>query len=119
MKPEQGMLARAPTILFLVTGLFWAGIVVTGGGVLLGWAALSCFASGALLFRWASSWLTKPLAAASSLFGVVLTLYQLYVGLSAIAGGVSSVGIVSVPLFLVFTLVYLYLIYSALRESET
>ena len=118
MKPEQSMLARAPGILFFVTGVFWAGVVVTGGGVLLGWAALSCFASGALLVMRATSWVTRPLVAASSLFGVVLTIYQLYVGVSALGGGVSSVGIVSVPLFLIFTVVYLYLIYTVLSEKE-
>ena len=118
MKSDQSLLSRAPSLLFFVTGLFWAGIIVTGGGVLLGWAVLSCFASGAMLMMRASSWVTRPLVAASALFGVVLTAYQLYVGATSLGTGVSSVGLVSVPLFLVFTIVYLYLLYAETKRAK-
>ena len=118
MKPEQTILARVPSILFFVTGIFWAGIIVTGGGLLLGWAILSCFVSGILLMMWTSNWITRPLVAASCLFGVVLTAYQLYVGLTGLTSGLPSVAIISVPLFLVFTFVHLYLFYACTWRRE-
>ena len=118
MKSDQSILARAPVILFFVTGIFWAGVIATGGGVLLGWAVLSCFASGAFLFMWASSWITRPLAASSSLFGLVLTVYQLYVGAGVLGTALSSAALISVPLFVVFTVVYLYLLYTSAWRQE-
>jgi len=118
VKSDQSILSRAPTILFFVTGVFWAGIIATGGGVLLGWAVVSCFASGIVLVMWASSWIAKPLVMASTLFGVILTLYQLYLGLTVLVTGLTSVAVISVPLFLVFTLVYLYLLYTAARRPQ-
>ncbi len=119
MKPEQSNLLRVPTILFFVAGVAWAGIVAAGGGVVLVWAALACFASGALLVMWASSWLTKPVVAASSVFGVIVALYQVYVGLTVVGGAVQSLAFVSVPLFLVLTVLYLYLFYANVLKQET
>jgi hypothetical protein len=55
---------------------------------------------------------------ASTLFGVILTLYQLYLGLTVLVTGLTSVAVISVPLFLVFTLVYLYLLYTAARRPQ-
>jgi len=118
VKPEQSILARIPMVLFFVTGVFWAGIIATGGGALLGWAVLSCFASGIFLVMWASNWVTRPLASASSLFGVALTLYQLFVALTALGNGTSTFAIVSVPLFAVFTAIYVYLFYSCTWRTK-
>ena len=119
VESDQSILARLPTILFFVTGVFWAGIIASGGGVLLAWAVLTCFVSGAFLVMWSASWITKPLVASSSLFGLVLTVYQLYVGLTVLGTGLPSVALVSVPLFVVFTLVYLYLLYDGALRRET
>lgn len=122
MKTPQTTMGMVPPILFFVVGVFWAGVVVTGGGFLLFWAALSCFLSGIFLLVWASSWVTNPLSKATGVFGLALTIYQIYIGLTLIGTGLDPVALISVGLFAVITVVYLYLLVfssSAAREKES
>jgi hypothetical protein len=114
VKSNQGILGMAPALLFLVTGAFWVGILVTGGGVLLFWAALTCFVSGASLFAWSSFWATRPLAVATALFGLCLTLYQLY---DSVSIGIGSIAVYSGVLFAVFTVIYVYLFFASLKKA--
>jgi hypothetical protein len=108
----------APTILYFVAGVFWVGILATGGSVLLFWGALTCFLSGVFLIAWASSWITRPLTKATALFGLALTAYQLYVALTLIGTGLDSVALISGGLFAVFTVIYLYLLLFGGRKKE-
>ena len=64
-------------ILFLAEGVFWFAVVATGGAVLLVLAALAFIVSGLLLIQMPTNWATKPLAGASALFGLTLTIYQI------------------------------------------
>jgi hypothetical protein len=107
-----------PTVLFFVTGVFWVAIVVTGGGGLLLWAALSGFLSGVFLIVASSKWMTRPLTGASSLFGLTLTVYQLYIASTLVGGKLASVAAYSIAAFAVFTVVYLYLLFSSVRQKE-
>jgi hypothetical protein len=118
VKSERGMSGLAPTVLYFVTGAFWVGILVTGGGILLFWAALTCFLSGIFLVAWASNWVTRPLTKATALFGLTLTVYQLYVALTVIGTGLDSAVLVSGVLFGAFTVIYLYLLLFGGRKSE-
>ncbi|MDA4135980.1 MAG: hypothetical protein OK449_03120 [Thaumarchaeota archaeon] len=118
MKSEQGIAGMAPTILYFVAGVFWVGVIVVGGGFLLFWAALACFLSGIFLFNWASSWVTRPLTRATALFGLALTLYQLYVALTLIGTGLDSVALISAGLFGLLTVVYLYLLFFGGRKKQ-
>jgi len=105
-------------ILFFVTGIFWVGILATGGGIVLGWAVITCFASGIFLFMWTSSWVTRPLVAASALFGLILTGYQFYVALTSLGTEVQSIAIISAPLFALFSIVYIYLLYAGTSRTQ-
>jgi hypothetical protein len=118
MKSGQGVTAMVPAILYFVAGVFWIGVIVTGGGLLLFWAALSCLLSGAFLLAWASSWVTRPLITASALFGLVLTVYQLYVALTLVGTGLDPVAEITGALFGVLTVVYLYLLFMGRGKKE-
>jgi hypothetical protein len=109
----------APTILYLVAGVVWIGVLATGGSILLFWAALTCFLSGLFLFAWSSSWITRPLAKATAVFGLVLTVYQLLAALSLIGTGLDSVAVVSGALFGILTVVYLYLLFAKVRKKTS
>jgi uncharacterized protein (DUF2062 family) len=108
----------APTILYFVVGVFWVGILVAGGGALLFWAALTCFLSGIILVAWDSSWLTRPLTKATAVFGLALTLYQVYVALTMIGTGLDSAALISGGIFGVVTVVYLYLLFVNVQEKK-
>jgi hypothetical protein len=96
-------------ILFLVEGAFWVVIVATGGASLLLFAALTGILSGILLITMPSHWVTRPLAGATALFGLTLTLYQVYVASTLFGTGLSTLGISSGVIFGVFAIVCVYL----------
>ena len=107
-------MARSPRellipILFLVEGVFWLGIVATGGAPLLVLAALAFVVSGLLLLQMPDSWATKPLAGASALFGLTLTVYQVYQAATLFGTSLSNVGVSSGVVFGAFAVICVYL----------
>ena len=105
-------------ILFFVAGAFWLVVVATGGGPLLLLAALTCILSGVLLIAMASHWVSRPLAGASALFGLTLTLYQAYEASTLLSSSLSTLGIESAGVFGVFAIVYAYLELSTLTVGR-
>ena len=109
-------------ILFFAGGALWVGMVATGAGPLLGLAALSCILSGVFLLAMPSNWVSRPLAGASALFGLVLTVYQGYLASTLLGSNLSNLGTYSLAVFAVFSLVYVYLELSMLslgRAAES
>ena len=96
-------------ILFLAEGVFWLAVVATGGAILLVLAAIAFIVSGLLLIQMPTSWATKPLAGASALFGLTLTVYQVYQAAALYGTSLSSIGLTSDALFGVFAIVCVYL----------
>jgi hypothetical protein len=107
---SKSIQGQVTPLLFILEGAFWFAMIATGSGVLVGWAAVTSFASGAALLGAPSSPVSKPLAGASVLFGLTLTIYQIYAAASILATTQSMVGAYSAGLFAVFTVVYLYLL---------
>lgn len=108
-----------PTILYFVAGVFWVGVLIAGGGGLLYWPALTCFVSGIVLYLWSSSWVTRPLIYATTLFGLVLTVYQLFVAATLIGTGLDPIAGITGAVFAVLTVIYLYLLlFGNRRKSE-
>jgi hypothetical protein len=96
-------------ILFLVEGVFWVGIVATGGALLLVLAALAFIVSGVLLIQMPDSWATRPLAGASALFGLTLTVYQVYQAATLFGTSLSNVGLASGAIFGAFAIISVFL----------
>jgi hypothetical protein len=96
-------------VLFLLVGVFWLGIVATGGAPLLLLAALAFILSGLLLLAMPSSWAARPLAGASALFGLALTVYQVYVASTLFGTGLGSFGLTTGAVFGVFAIICAYL----------
>jgi len=97
------------SILFLAEGVFWLAVVATGGAILLLLAALAFVVSGLLLIQAPTSWATKPLAGASALFGLTLTIYQFYEAATLFGTSLNSIGLTSGAIFGVFAIVCVYL----------
>ena len=96
-------------VLFLVEGVFWFVVVATGQAALLLLAAAAFIVSGLLLILTPTSWATKPLAGASALFGLTLTVYQVYEAATLYGTSLSSIGLISGSVFGVFAVLSVYL----------
>jgi hypothetical protein len=99
----------AVPILFLVVGVFWLGIVATGGDLLLLLAVLAFMLSGLFLIAMPSNWAVRPLAGASALFGLTLTVYQVYVAATLFGTSLGSLGLTTGAIFAVFAIICAYL----------
>lgn len=98
-----------PPILFLLVGVFWLALVGTGASLLLLLGALVFLLSGVVLLAVPSRWYARPLAGATALFGLTLTLWQFFEATSLLGTGLGSVGATSGAIFGVFALVCVYL----------
>jgi hypothetical protein len=105
-------------ILFLAEGVFWLGVVVTGGALLVVFAALAFVASGLLLVSRPEHRLTRPVAGASALFGLTLTVYQIYEASTLFGTSLGTVGLSSGAIFGVFAIVSVYLELEALSMGK-
>ena len=72
-------------------------------------AALAFVVSGLLLLQMPDSWATKPLAGASALFGLTLTVYQVYQAATLFGTSLSNVGVSSGVVFGAFAVICVYL----------
>jgi hypothetical protein len=108
----------AVPVLFLIEGAFWLAIVATGGAGLLALAALAFIASGILLFAMPSNWVTRPLAGASALFGLVLAVFQVYEAATLAGTALSTLGLSSGLVFGAFAILALYLELSTLAMGS-
>ncbi len=108
----------AVPILFLVEGAFWLGILATGGAVLLIFVALAFIASGLVLVSRPENRLARPLAGASALFGLTLTVYQVYQASTLFGTSLGNVGVSSGAVFAVVAIVSAYLELEALSMGN-
>ena len=115
-------MARSPKelllpVLFFVEAAFWIAIIATGAGFLLFWAALAALLSGVAIIAAPSNWMTRPLAGASALFGLVLMIYQAYVASALLGTSMATLGAESLAAFVVLAIVYLYLVASTISTT--
>jgi len=115
---SKSIQGQVTPLLFILEGAFWVAMIATGSGLLLGWAAVTSFASGAALLGAPTNPVSKPLAGASVLFGLTLTIYQVYAAATMLGTPQSMVGAYSAGLFVVFTAVYVYLFTRVFASSK-
>jgi hypothetical protein len=102
--------------LFAVEGVIWAGVILSGGGILLIWPALASFASAAALIRFPANNYTSALIRATSLYGIVVGLYQVYVASTILSGGFTTFATISIALFSVVIVLYVVLLFLTRKE---
>jgi hypothetical protein len=108
-------------ILFFVEAAFWPAIVATGGGTLLLFATLACVVSGVLLLAMPTHWVTRPVAGASALLVLTLTVYQFYEASTLFGSNLSTFALTSAAIFGVFAIISIYLEFAMVamgREPE-
>jgi len=99
--------------IFIVLGIVWVAIIITGGAALLLWPALTSIVSGALLILRPERKFSRALAKASALYGVLLAGYKAYVAVPLLVSVFSTFGTYSVASFTIMTLLYLALLYAS------
>jgi hypothetical protein len=72
-------------------------------------AAIAFIVSGLLLLQMPDSWATRPLAGASALFGLTLTVYQVYQAATLFGTSLSHLGLASGAIFGAFAVICVYL----------
>jgi hypothetical protein len=102
--------------LFVVEGAIWVGVILLGSGFLLLWPALASFASGAALIRFTSSHYTGVLVKASSLYGIVVALYQIYVASALLSSSFVTFASISIALFSAVVVLYVVLLFISGRS---
>ena len=106
-------------ILFFAEGAFWLAIVAAGGGPLLLFGAVTGILSGVLLLAMPSHWVTRPLAGASAMFALTLTVWQVYEAATLFGSNLGTVGLSSGVIFGVFAVVCVYLELATLSMGNT
>ena len=96
-------------VVFFIEGVFWVGVVATGGAAILAFGAATGILSGVLLIAAPNNWVTRPFAGATALFGLVLTVFQAYEAATLLGGDLGSIGTISGAVFTVFAIVCVYL----------
>ena len=99
--------------IFIVLGIVWVAIILTGGALLLLWPALTSIVSGALLLLRPERKFSRALAKASALYGVLLAGYQAYVAAPLLGSLFSTFATYSVASFAAIALLYLALLYAS------
>jgi hypothetical protein len=99
--------------IFILLGIVWVAIILTGGAALLLWPALTSILSGALLLLRPEMKFSRALAKASALYGVLLAGYQAYVAIPLLGSLFSTFGTYSAASFTVIALLYLAILYAS------
>ena len=108
---ERKMLTRISIVLFPVVGVIWIAATFSSRELVLLWPAIAFILSGISLLVGAARQVRRPLGVASSLFGLVIALFQLSLSTSLIGtalGGLAAYSVVIFGLLMVLQTVLLY-----------
>ncbi|MDA4122112.1 MAG: hypothetical protein OK456_02895 [Thaumarchaeota archaeon] len=118
IRSDQALSRITPAVLLLATGAFWIAILALGAGDFLALVAIASVASGILLIAMPTDRTTDPVVIATCLFGLVLTVYQFYVGLTEIGTILGSVAIYNTVPFAVLVVIYGYILFFSNPKKE-
>jgi hypothetical protein len=110
MQSLAGKMSANLPYLFVAVGVVWLALAVFTWSPLLLWPVVAFAAGGMLLRASPFSNLTAAWAGASSVMGLILSVYQVYVATSRLGGQLAEVAWTSLAAFAVFALVHLYLL---------
>jgi hypothetical protein len=117
MADVTGFVKKYLAYLFILLGLVWVGVIVSGAANILLWPALTSILSGVLLLVRPEGNFSTALSRASALYGVLLAGYQAYVAIPLLGSVFSTFAASSFASFGVVTVVYLALLYASLSAT--
>lgn len=111
--PLQERLRSSAPYLFVLVGIAWIALAYDAYAALLGWPAGVCIVSGLLLKTRREANVTLAFSRASSLFGFLVSAYQVYVASLLLGGPFTALASASVAAFFLFAALHAVLFYSA------
>jgi hypothetical protein len=111
----QNRLGKISPVLFLFVGAIWLAAMVSSGELVLVWPAAASILSGISLLLVAARQLRRPLGVASSLFGTIIALFQLYLSSALVGTALGSLAAYSLATFAALIVLQLILLYSAAK----
>ena len=115
---EPGVLGRATPALFFVATVVWAGVTATSSQPVLVLPALVCAITAVSFFITRAKSLRRPLGAASSLLGLVISLFQVYLGIMLVGTQLATLALYSLAVFAGIVVLQVVLLYATLKTSQ-
>lgn len=115
MQIAQNRLSKISPVLFLVVGAIWLAVTVSSRELVLLWPTVASILSGISLLLGATKQLRRSLGVASSLFGLTIALFQLYLSTALVGTALGSLATYSLATFVVLIVLQLILLYSAAK----
>ncbi len=106
---------RISPVLFLLVGAIWLAVTVTSSQSVLVWPGLTSILSGVSLFVASAKQFRRPLGIASSIFGLAISLFQVYLAASLLGSALAGLVVYSLATFLLLVVLQLILLYWSAR----
>jgi hypothetical protein len=104
-------------VLYGVAGIFWVALSYVSFTYLLLWPAAACFLSSALLTSIPSSRFSISLAKATALYGVAISVLQIYFSSLILGSHLFLLGLESIAIFLLVGFFHVILLFASTKES--
>jgi hypothetical protein len=108
-------LGKISPVLFLVAGAIWLAVTISSSELVLAWPALASILSGVTFFLGATKWLRRPFGVASSILGLTIALFQLYLAMALVGTPLGGLAVYSVAIFVVLMILQFLLLYLAAK----
>ncbi len=111
----QNRMGRISPVLFLLVGAIWLAVTVVSSQSVLVWPGVTSILSGVSLLVASAKQLRRPLGIASSLSGLAVSLFQLYLAASLLGSALAGLVVYSLATFVPLVVLQLILLYSAAK----
>src|SRR5262249_36027414 len=110
-------MGKITPVVFLIVGATWLAAGATSAERTLVWPGLASILSGPSLVVRAMSVLRRPLGVASSLFGLLIAVFQIYIVAQLSSTSLGSLVVYSLVTFVILGIAQVFLLYTAARAQ--
>ncbi len=104
--------------LFMITGIFWAFVVILQGDLLLIWPSLTCFFSAGLIFFKRSAVFPRRLALATCLYNFIIFSYLAYSAFYLLGSSFASFAFAAFLSYIIYAIIFLFVMLRYYGESN-
>jgi hypothetical protein len=112
-------IGKRSELLFVIAGIAWTALSYISFTYLLLWPAAVCFLSTVFLYVAPYSRFSYSLAKASSIYGVMVSLFQIYYSSQILSSPLFLLGIESIGIFLLLGIFHFIIFISYTQAEKT